>query len=59
VALQIENASDLGWEVKEQEDDLVITRRWLHSWCRVEQVMTQFRIKAEALERSGWTSAES
>ena len=51
---KIEDANDLGWEVREEEDDRIVKRAWLHDWRRVEQTMTLFSVRAGRLEQAGW-----
>lgn len=45
---------ELGWEVREEEDNRVIKRTRIHDWHRVEQAIALFAIEATRLERDGW-----
>ena len=49
------DAADIrGWEVREQEDDLVVKRTWMHDWHHVENAMMRFALEASQLQRAGW-----
>jgi hypothetical protein len=50
---------DRGWEVREEEDNEVVKRTWLHDWHRVESTMTRFAIEAMHLEDAGWTEVHT
>lgn len=43
-----------GWEVREEMDDRVVRRAWLHDWHRVENAMMRFALEATQLQRAGW-----
>jgi hypothetical protein len=48
------NADEHGWEVREEEDNRVVKRAWLHDWHRVEHAMMRFALEATQLQRAGW-----
>jgi hypothetical protein len=48
-----------GWEVREEEDNEVVKRAWLHDWHRVEHAMMRFAIQAMQLESAGWTEVHT
>jgi hypothetical protein len=50
----IDNAQDRGWEVREELDDQVFKRTWMHDWHRVENAMARFSFEAIKLQRAGW-----
>jgi hypothetical protein len=50
----IDDADDRGWEVREEQDHLVVKRTWIHDWHRVEKTMMRFGIEAGRLRRAGW-----
>jgi hypothetical protein len=41
--------------VREEEDNRVIKRTWLHDWHRVENAITRFMAEAVQLRGAGWT----
>ncbi|MGE0445848.1 MAG: hypothetical protein AB7P99_11515 [Vicinamibacterales bacterium] len=45
---------DRGWEVREEEDTVVLSRVQRVDWHRVERDIQQFERKAEALRQAGW-----
>lgn len=50
----IDDAADLGWEVREEQDHHVVKRTWMHDWHHVENAMLKFGIEAMQLQRAGW-----
>ena len=50
----VDEADDRGWEVREEQDDLVVRRTWLHDWQRVEAAMMRFAVQAMQLRKAGW-----
>ena len=48
------DAGEHGWEVREDEDNEVVKRTWLHDWHRVENAMMLFGIQAMRLQSAGW-----
>ena len=50
----VAEANERGWEVREEEDDRVVKRTWMHDWHRVENAMTRFTLEATQLQRAGW-----
>jgi hypothetical protein len=53
------NADERGWEVREEEDNEVVKRTWLHDWHRVENAMMRFAIRAMQLQNAGWTEVQT
>ena len=53
------NVDDRGWEVREEEDNEVVKRTWLHDWHRVENAIMRFGIQASQLQSSGWTEVQA
>jgi hypothetical protein len=53
-AFVVGEADERGWEVREEEDDRVIKRTWLHDWERVEKAMMNFMVEAMQLRSAGW-----
>ena len=47
-------ADERGWEVREEEDNQVVKRTWMHDWHRVENAMRKFALEAMQLQRAGW-----
>ena len=43
-----------GWEVREEEDAVVVRRLQRDDWHRVERDIQLFERKAEALRQAGW-----
>jgi len=54
-AFVVGNADERGWEVREEEDNEIVRRAWLHDWHRVENAMMRFAIQSTQLESAGWT----
>lgn len=50
----IDEANDRGWEVREEQDNHVVKRTWMHDWHHVENAMVKFAIEAMQLQRAGW-----
>lgn len=50
----VDDADDRGWEVREEEDNHVVRRTWVHDWHRVENAMMRFALEATQLQRAGW-----
>ena len=50
----VDEADERGWEVREEEDDQVVRRTWLHDWHRVESAIMRFGIRATLLQQAGW-----
>ena len=48
-----------SWEVREEEDNQVVKRTWLHDWHGVEKAMMKFAIQAISLENAGWTEVQT
>ena len=46
-----------GWDVREEEDDLVIRHVHLDDWHRVERAVWLFDLTALALEKDGWVES--
>lgn len=58
-AFVVDEADDLGWEVREEEDHRIVKRTWLHDWHRVESVMMRFTVEAIQLQRAGWVEVSN
>jgi hypothetical protein len=54
----VANADARGWEVREEEDNQVVKRTWLHDWHRVENAMMRFALEAIQLRSAGWTEVQ-
>jgi hypothetical protein len=50
----VDEADERGWEVREEQDDRIVKRTWMHDWHRVENAMTRFALEAIQLQRAGW-----
>lgn len=50
----VEIGSELGWEVRQEEDNRVVKSTRVRDWHRVEQAIALFAIEATRLERDGW-----
>ena len=50
----VDEADDRGWEVREEQDDRIVKRTWMHDWHRVENAMMRFALEAMQLQRAGW-----
>ncbi len=57
--LLVGNADQQGWEVREEKDNEVVRRTWLHDWHRVENAMMRFMVEAVQLRSAGWTEVPS
>jgi hypothetical protein len=55
----VDNADARGWEVREEKDNEVIRRAWMHDWRRVETAMMKFGIEAMQLQSAGWTEVQT
>jgi hypothetical protein len=52
-------ADERGWEVREEEDNEVVKRTWVHDWHRVENAILRFMVEAVYLRGAGWTEVPS
>jgi hypothetical protein len=43
-----------GWEVREEQDDLVLKRVCYTDWHRVERALGIFNLQIDELENRGW-----
>lgn len=50
----VDNADERGWEVREEQDQRIVRRTWMHDWHRVENAMMRFALEAMQLQRAGW-----
>ena len=50
----VDGVDDRGWEVREEQDNEVVKRAWLHDWHRVEHAMLRFGILGTQLQSDGW-----
>jgi hypothetical protein len=48
-----------GWQVREEEDDVVLRERHRDDWHRVERDSSLFELTARLLTRSGWAEARA
>jgi len=55
----VDSAHEYGWEVREEQDDEVLTRTWLHDWHRVEKAMMRFAVETIQLQSAGWTEVQA
>jgi hypothetical protein len=55
----VDNADARGWEVREEEDNEIVKRAWIHDWRRVENAMMRFGIEAMHLQSAGWTEVQA
>jgi hypothetical protein len=46
-----------GWDVREEEDSIVLRQTHRDDWHRVERDIQLFEIRALALKRAGWTES--
>ena len=53
------HADERGWEVREEQDNEVVKRTWLHDWHRVENAMMRFALQAMQLQSAGWTEVQA
>jgi hypothetical protein len=56
-AFVVDEANDLGWEVREEADHEVVRRTWMQDWHHVENAMRKFAVEAMQLQRAGWTES--
>ena len=54
----VDNADARGWEVREEQDNEVVRRAWLHDWRHVENAMMRFGLEAMQLQNAGWTEVQ-
>jgi hypothetical protein len=50
----VDDADERGWEVREEQDNRIVKRTWMHDWHRVESAMMKFALEAIQLQRAGW-----
>jgi len=50
----ITSSDESGWEVREEQDSLIISRVRYTDWHRVERARTAFAAQALELELCGW-----
>ena len=50
-------AEHRGWQVREEEDDVVLRKTHRHDWHRVERDLSLFGLTATLLKRTGWTES--
>ena len=55
----VDEAADRGWEIREERDNQVVKRTWMHDWHRVEGAMMRFAIEATDLQNAGWTEVHT
>jgi predicted RNA methylase len=55
----ISRTADAGWDVRAEEDAHVLTDAHYQDWHRVERARLVFESTILALEREGWTAADS
>ena len=51
----ISDPTRAGWEVREEEDDRLLTRAVYTDWHRVERARIVFASRASDLKNAGWT----
>ena len=57
-AFVVGDADERGWEVREEEDNRVVKRTWVHDWHRVETTIMRFMIEATQLRSAGWKEVQ-
>jgi len=55
----VDEADERGWEVREEQDEEIVRRAWLHDWHRVENAMMRFALQAVRLQDAGWTEVQT
>lgn len=50
-----ETRSDIGWEIRVEEDRSVCERKVYEDWHRLERSVARMQREVEALIRNGWT----
>jgi len=55
----VNSAHQHGWEVREEQDDEVLTKTCLYDWHRVEKAMMRFAVEAMQLQNAGWTEVQT
>ena len=58
-AFVVGEADERGWEVREEEDNQIVKRTWLHDWHRIEHAMMSFMLETVQLRSAGWTEVPS
>jgi hypothetical protein len=48
-----------GWEVRQEKDDEVLSRRRIYDWHRVESARRWFATEVAQLRAAGWTEIAS
>jgi hypothetical protein len=46
-----------GWEVREEHDSRVVSRRYYQDWHRVERARRELVVRVSALKARGWVEA--
>ena len=54
----VDEATDSGWQVREEEDNRVVRTTWVHDWHRVENAIMRFVIEGMQLQRAGWVEIQ-
>ena len=58
-SFMVNKAEGHGWEVREEQDDEVVKRAWLHDWHRVESAIMRFGLEAMQLQNAGWIEVQA
>jgi hypothetical protein len=53
---QIKPLELVGWEVREEEDSRLVSKRVYDDWHRVERARSAFQVAVVTLEQDGWVS---
>jgi len=53
------DATNSGWEVREERDSEVVKKVQYQDWHRVERARRSFSIELDALRQSGWQEVAS
>jgi len=53
-AFVVGEADERGWEVREEEDNRIVNRAWLHNWRHVENAIMKFMVESMQLRSAGW-----
>jgi hypothetical protein len=55
----VDKSDEHGWEIREEQDNEVVRRTWLHDWHRVENAMMRFGLEATQLQSAGWIEVQA
>ena len=52
-------ADERGWEVREEDNHLVVKRTRMQDWHHVENAIRRFAREAAQLQRAGWVETSN